>query len=243
MKKKALLASILTIALCFGAIAGSTYALFTESTSVNIAVTSADLEILAYLSDLNLWSAKDVKEYKGSATLTKFEDEYGSEYYHADRTAAGTFTNGGYAVLSDDGSKLTITNITPGDKVGVKVNINNTGNVSFKYRYVVTIDSNSDLANAMVFTNEAGDALICGEKGTSNIYYSGWSDVVSYVDGNDNSITEMLYFELPVNAGNAVQAYGDTSAFRITIEAVQGNAATDAIDDAIIDDGVTPLLP
>ena len=221
MKKKALLASILTIALCFGAIAGSTYALFTDSKTVNIAVTSADLEVSAYLSDLKLWSAKDVNEYKGSATITKFQDEYDAWYYHAAQTT--TFLNGGYAAI-DSGTTLNITNITPGDKVGVNVNISNVGDVNFKYRYVVTVATDSALAKAMVFTNEAGDAFV-GDHGNgtrTNVYYSEWSDIIV---PNGTDITEMIYFELPIKVGNEAQAdKTNATAFTITVEAVQGNA-------------------
>ena len=47
MKKKILLSSILTIALCLSIIAGSTYALFTSSADVNVAVTAGNVELTA----------------------------------------------------------------------------------------------------------------------------------------------------------------------------------------------------
>lgn len=51
MKKKILLSSVLTIALCFCLIAGSTYALFTSETEVNIAVTAGKVQISATIND------------------------------------------------------------------------------------------------------------------------------------------------------------------------------------------------
>lgn len=47
MKKKALVASILTIALCLSLIAGSTFALFTSESTVNVAVTSGKVNVVA----------------------------------------------------------------------------------------------------------------------------------------------------------------------------------------------------
>ena len=51
MKKKVLLSSIATIALCFCLITGSTFALFTDTTEFNVAVTSGDVEIELPLAD------------------------------------------------------------------------------------------------------------------------------------------------------------------------------------------------
>ena len=56
MKKKALLSSILTIALCLSLIAGSTFALFTSESKVNVAVTAGNVEVVATVEDLNLSS-------------------------------------------------------------------------------------------------------------------------------------------------------------------------------------------
>ena len=47
MKKNALISSILTIALCVSLIAGSTFALFTSESKVNVAVTAANVEVVA----------------------------------------------------------------------------------------------------------------------------------------------------------------------------------------------------
>lgn len=54
MKKKALLSSILTIALCLSLIAGSTFALFTSESKVNVAVTSGKVNVVATIENINL---------------------------------------------------------------------------------------------------------------------------------------------------------------------------------------------
>lgn len=56
MKKKALLSSILTIALCLSLIAGSTFALFTSESKVNVAVTAGNVEVVATVENDNLTS-------------------------------------------------------------------------------------------------------------------------------------------------------------------------------------------
>lgn len=47
MKKKIILSSVLTIVLCLSLIAGSTFALFTSESKVNVAVTSGTVKVLA----------------------------------------------------------------------------------------------------------------------------------------------------------------------------------------------------
>lgn len=94
MKRKTLISSILTIALCLSLIAGSTYALFTSQDEVNIAVTSGKVSVEAVILNNTLTtSSLDVAQNQG-------------------------FANGGTALFTDsDNQKLELTNMTPGDKV------------------------------------------------------------------------------------------------------------------------------
>ncbi len=59
MKKKALLSSILTIALCFSLVVGSTFALFTSESKTNVAVTSGTVSVTATASTPVLSSLLD----------------------------------------------------------------------------------------------------------------------------------------------------------------------------------------
>ena len=56
MKSKVLLSSILTIVLCLSLIAGSTFALFSSESKVNVAVNSATVKVEAIASDLTVGS-------------------------------------------------------------------------------------------------------------------------------------------------------------------------------------------
>ena len=72
MKNKILVSSILTIALCLSMIAGSTFALFTSESKVNVAVTSGEVSVLATASNLQYTS--DLGSTLGQATLSDKAD-------------------------------------------------------------------------------------------------------------------------------------------------------------------------
>ena len=116
MKKKALISSILTIALCFSLIAGSTFALFTSESQTNIAATSATVDVKAVVLENTL------------------------ETYSFDvAQAPGMFELGGTATFDAD-SNLTLTNMVPGDKVIFDIQVTNNSNVDVKYRVKWVVD-------------------------------------------------------------------------------------------------------
>jgi hypothetical protein len=122
MKKKILMSSIAVIALCLCLIAGSTYALFTTQTEVNIAVTAGQLGVKAMV-------------VKDSEQLRSLQDPDGN-FYDID-----TFANGGSAKLRD--GKLEIKRMTPGDAVRFQVTVENTGDVAVKYAVNWTINEDT----------------------------------------------------------------------------------------------------
>ncbi len=129
MKKKALLSSILTIALCFSLIAGSTFALFTSEDKVNIAVNAGTVKMTADLADLRT-SSLDTPE---------------GEWYND-----GHFTAGGKATF--EGGKLTLDRIVPGDKVSFRVVGKNESNVNIKYRVKIACTEGEALMAGLVVT-------------------------------------------------------------------------------------------
>lgn len=214
MQKKVLLSSILVIALCFSVIAGSTYALFTDSASTSIAITSGDVEVEATLAITNVWSAKASDTFEDSYLV----DEYGTIYNHVNpNRGENMFLNGGVANLVDS-TNITIDKITPGDKVDAQIIVKNTGDVDMIYRYKI-IANDSGLASGMVITADGK----CYEG--AELYVSAWSNVV-FVDAA--AISHDISFELPVYAGNEYQSEkGDEKSvsYTIIVEAVQGNAS------------------
>lgn len=115
MKKKIILSSVLVIVLCLCVIAGSTFALFTKETSVNIAVTAGKLDVTATIDEDNV-------QYRSLNETFKKESELGR---------ATHFANGGSAEFVD--GKLSLKNMTPGDAVSFNVTVTNLGEVAVKY--------------------------------------------------------------------------------------------------------------
>ena len=72
MKNRIIISSILTIALCLSMIAGSTFALFTSESKVNVAVTSGEVKVVATASNLKYTS--DLGSTLGQATLSDKAD-------------------------------------------------------------------------------------------------------------------------------------------------------------------------
>ena len=99
MSKKTILSSLLTIVLCLGLIAGTTYALFTSEDTLNISVKSATVSLDASIADLATSSMGVAQENN-------------------------TFANGGGAKFEN--STLTLSLMTPGDKVTFNIT-GNTG--------------------------------------------------------------------------------------------------------------------
>ena len=127
MKKKALISSILTIAVCVSLIAGATFALFTDREDVNIAVTAGNVDMVATITDVKLYSA--IADPNGTMI-----DENGHTYKY-DPKADKFFTNGGTYELTEN--TISLINVTPGDKVELKIDIENESNVTVNWRTVV----------------------------------------------------------------------------------------------------------
>ena len=219
MQKKVLLSSILVIALCFSVIAGSTYALFTDSAKTNIAITSGDVEVKATLDITGVWSAKYTD---GSFKDSYLVDEHGTNYDHEKQTLVVDdkhyFANGGFATVEDNGATITISDITPGDRVDAKIFVRNDGDVDMIYRYKI-VAKDAGLADVMVVTVDK-------DFEGAEFYTSAWSDVIP---ADPNAVYEHeISLELPVYVPSEDEngnVYENASVkYEITVEAVQGNA-------------------
>lgn len=196
MKKKALLSSILTIALCLSLIAGSTFALFTSESKVNVAVTSGKVNVVATIENLNLYSPTTISEN-------------GSILNETNAATETNFKNGGTASLVEN--KLTLTNITPGDKVTFDVKITNNSNVTIQYRSIVEKIVDTGLWAGLKVS-------IDGTEYHGETKKSAWTTLA--VDSA--AITVPVEIELPATAGNVYQEKSCELAYKV--EAVQGNA-------------------
>jgi len=115
MKKKALLSAIITIALCLSIISGSTFALFTSESKVDVSVGAANVEVVAVAKDFQLTSSLE-----GNLAETK-------------------------AQFDETKNTVTLENAVPGDSVTFNLVITNKSTVTISYRTVIKMVSNDGL--------------------------------------------------------------------------------------------------
>ena len=123
-KGKAIVSSIVAIAMSASLAVGGTFALFTSESEVNIAVTSGTVDVKASVN------AQSLKTYSMGAIQE-----------------TGKFQNGGTASFNAQ-SQLELSLMTPGDKAEFTVDIANNSNVAIQYK--VTFGVSGDLADALV---------------------------------------------------------------------------------------------
>lgn len=197
MKKKILLSSTLTILLCLSLIVGSTMAMFTTSTTVNIAVTSGKLDVTATVDKSSLKTK--------SAGDDVFQDGI-------------SFENGGSASLNNTSNKLEILAMTPGDAVKFDITVANSSNIALQYR--LTWGSNgvtsgkADMAEALDVSVYVGDKLLEMKDNKSAYVKVGPEESISTV------FTVVIEFP---NADNNNDFQNAEANLYFTIEAVQGN--------------------
>ena len=213
MKKKVLLSSILTIVLCLSLIAGSTFALFTSTSDVNIAITAGKVNVVASLSEPILESVEPVADdtvLPSNPEENGFvQDEKDAWYKYQVRTN-GKFYNEGTATVKN--GTLTIERITPGDKVSFNVNVANNSDVAVAYRFIVeTTEGHALMYGMNVTVNDKTYASL-------DTYTAAWA----YLDAEENINDIEITVELPVDAGNEYQKL--SAAINVKVEAVQSNA-------------------
>ena len=185
MKKKILLSSIVTIALCLCLMAGSTFALFTSEDKVSVAVTAAKVKMLAYVDpNVKLYS---IGEYMGDGVKV--------------------FQNGGTASLNANG-ELVLERFTPGDKVVFDVVLENDSNINIQYRVDGAVEGSVDLGKALVITSTE-------ENEPQKLNVDKWSLWKAPADNTQKYRRMTVTVELPVEAGNECQTNEVTITFTV----------------------------
>ncbi len=212
MKKKTIAASLMSIALCGSLVTGATFALFTSESETSIAINAGKVNVQAFLSVEELYSPKSLNL---DGTVADATD-----------VAETAFANGGTVTVN--GEDVTITNMTPGDKVILKVAIENSSTVAFLQRLTLaSIDADKS------FFNELLVGLSDTVDGTYT-YYSdfatAWEAGTPIAVGADAAVSyKYISIEMPGCVGNDWQ--GKTSKLALNLKAVQGNAAVS--DEAV----------
>ncbi len=193
--KKVILSSILSLLLCASLIVGGTFALFTSEAKTNIAVTSGKVEVVAEVTDLKLYSHKDID------IDTKVGEKLDMD--------GNLFLTGGTANYEEDGT-LTLDKIVPGDGVTFNISVTNNSNVAIKYRTVISAPvGDTQLMEAL--------AVTINSKNYTGLVKGAWTSLEA--NGKIDAIPVSI--ELPTSAGDEYQ--GKTVNVSVTVEAVQGN--------------------
>ena len=202
------------LAVGFGATTvGTSFALFTDSAETNINVTAGKVDVSGELKGLTLYSA----EANAEGTVL---DENNAKYSLVEQT--GTFKNGGTAVINAAKDTLTLTNITPGDKVAFTFDLGNESNVNIKYRFGYEVVNEGELNSLAYLDLVKGLETTIGTEKFSGLktYKSAWADVAANATLSDVDFS--IY--LPMNKDNRYQS--KRAKIRVFVEAVQGNAVT-----------------
>ena len=196
MKKKILLVSTLTIALCISLIAGSTYALFEDSERHTIVVTAGNLDVVATIEDGKLLTHSEGDE-------TEFSRN-------------GSFANGGQAVINpDDSSNVIISGMTPGDKVRFNVDVTNNSDIALRYRVVWSSNASAnkvDLSDALNVTVVVNEETTLGMDNRASEYFN--------VNAGGEITTFTITVEFPDRADNNDFRQAEAN-LSFVIEAVQ----------------------
>lgn len=116
-KRSVIITAILAIIMCASLVAGATFALFTSSSSVNIAITSANVEVTADVAVTKTWHENNGAEAKGLYDTGKAE-----------------------VTKENSQVKLTLSNFVPTDGVKLAVKLTNKSTVKIKYRVMLLAD-------------------------------------------------------------------------------------------------------
>ncbi len=116
-KRSVIITAILAIIMCASLVAGATFALFTSSSSVNIAITSANVEVNADVKVTKTWHEDNNVEKAGLYDTGKAEVTY-----------------------ENNQAKLTLSNFVPTDGVKLAVSLKNESTVKIKYRVLLLAD-------------------------------------------------------------------------------------------------------
>lgn len=202
-KRNIIISSALALALSLSIATGATYALFTSEATTNIAITSGRVDVSASISELSAYSPKSISS---DGTIKDDTDVATND------NDTHKFYNGGSAVL--DGGDLTLTNMTPGDKVTFKISITNNSTVSVKYRTKILTSSDTGLFDGL--------SIKIGEKETE--YVSDWT----VLQTSSSSVATLdCSVELPTTSTNSYQNKSCTISY--SVEAVQGNTYTEYV--------------
>ena len=128
MKRSGLIFTGIVLIICVALVTGSTFSIFTSGDKVNIGVTSANVQVDAFIdSDTLTLYSKGVEQPKLVGDVQKFE-------------------NGGTATFNSN-AQLDFADITPGDSAIFEINVTNSSTVDIKYCVTWTVTEDAPIEN------------------------------------------------------------------------------------------------
>ena len=197
MRKKIVLTSLLTVAMCLSLIVGATFALFGSESKKNIAVTSGKIDVSAKIVSLDTYS-------RGTATQN------------------GEFANGGSAEIDADNAGITVDRMSPGYKIVVKIDVENNSNIAYRQRATLRFESGTEdfFGQLVVGVSEDG-----GEYDYFSSYATEWTYHEANTTGTPEVSSMYISVELPEYVSENWQDKSCDITF--AVEAIQGNAETE----------------
>lgn len=195
--RNTIFSSLLAVVLCMSIIAGGTFALFTSTVTKDVVVTSGKVDVTAEFSVVKTYSLQQGVQTENSTT---------------------TFATGGTAEVDSTTGKISLSNVVPGDKADIKITVTNVGTVAALYRVKIAVDSDTGLAEALKLT--VGTTSQLGVLTYTSTYKS------LPVNAANGTGEVEISLEFPANLANANEYAGKTATYKVTVEAIQGNAST-----------------
>ncbi len=196
-KKRIILASVACLLGVGAVVGGVTYAVFSNESKVNIAVTSGKVDVEAYVVN-------------GQDGLTLTHKEWNSETGEYEEKA-GLYN--GEATLDSTNHSLSISKMLPMDKISFKIEIKNNSNVVIQYRTIIKAIEDTGLFDGLKVTID--DKVYNGR--TIKSEYVKWE--------SEGSKTIDVSLEMEENASVSYQ--DKSCKLSYSVEALQGNAKGD----------------
>ncbi|MCH5152449.1 MAG: hypothetical protein J1F68_00605 [Clostridiales bacterium] len=176
---KLILIFVLTVALCWSLVVGSTYALFEDENTTNISVSSGILTVT----------------YSMPITSTYFND--GNE------VQMGWLYGGKYSFDSSNG-ELTLTNIVPGCGIKLDIYISNIGSLAAKWQ--VKVEADAEFFEQINLSTEGGVDFV-GKYDT--YFTTSWERIDAQADQDLVSVVSVFFefphsSQLPYFSGTAI---------------------------------------
>lgn len=209
MKKRIILTSVLSIAMCLSLNVGATMAFFGSESKANISVTGANVNVVASIDP-----ATGFTTYSKGIPTSEIEGKQNGE-----------FENGGTASIDAEGA-LVLNAISAGDSVKVHVDIYNDSNIRIQYRARVVCEEGEEFLDLFEIENDirhmAWQIAEIGNDLKDEIVEVtiGLPEDVNLEDFEGQTIKFAIVVE-------AVQANAETTDDVIVYEPEEGNTAAD----------------